>query len=79
MARPYIIHVARQAVASNVKRGTNEPTIIVRKGKLSQRVHEVSLSGRVHLRSAFKEGIKPLACGARVWIEADEVHFQTPT
>lgn len=67
-----IVHVARQAVASNVKHGTNEPAIIVRRGRKATRHHAVDLIGPVRVVSAFQCGRKPLSCGARIWIEAAE-------
>jgi hypothetical protein len=71
MTKPTIVHVARQAVASNIKHGTAEPTIIVRKGKTSSRHHAVELVGPARVVSAFDGSRKPLACGARVWIECE--------
>lgn len=62
MART-IIHVARQAIQKNLKHGTNDPTIIVRTGRKSERFHRVSINGPCEV----VEG--ELKCGARVWIE----------
>ena len=65
-----IVHVARQAVASNVKHGVRNPVIIVRRGRTSTRHQAVDLVGPVRVVSAFDGVTKPLKCGARVWIEA---------
>ena len=72
MSKRVIVHVARQAVASNVKHGRTDPTIIVRRGKTSSRHHRVKLVGDVEIVSAFDGVTKPLACGARVWMTADD-------
>lgn len=58
-----IVHVARQAIASNLKHGTNNPTIIVRRGRKSERFHSVEICGPSQMVTG------QLACGARVWLE----------
>lgn len=77
MSKPVIVHVARNAVASNVKHGRSDPAIIVRRGRKSERHHEVELVGPVRVISTFGTDRKPLACGARVWIEAADVRAVT--
>ncbi len=61
-----IIHVAKQAISCNLKNNTNDPTIIVRTGNKSSRFHNVVVKGLSEIKQAQE---KPLACGARVWIE----------
>ncbi len=58
-----IIHVARQAIQSNLKHGTDNPTIIVKERGKSIRYKEVQINGP----SKVVHG--QLSCGARVWIE----------
>lgn len=73
MPRKQIVHVARQAIASNLKHGRNDPVIIVRTGSQSVRAHEVELvtpAGEVLGRFTYSPD-KPLPCGARVWLELD--------
>lgn len=67
-----IVHVARNAVAANVKNGTAEPTIIVRRGRRATRHHAVDIVGPARVVSAFDGVIKPLPCGARVWITCSD-------
>lgn len=69
MTKKIIVHVHRQKLASNMKHSKNDPPIIVRRGKKTEYFHEVKLSGDVRVI----HGEKPLSCGARVWMEADEV------
>lgn len=69
--RKSIIHVARQAIQRNAKHGTNEPPLIVRTSGKSKRAHElvvVDENGK-ELVKIVHSPHKPLACGARVWIE----------
>lgn len=64
-----LVHVARQAIQRNLKHGTNEPAIIVRG---TGRGHKVELvdtaTGKVMGRFIYSPE-KPLACGARCWLE----------
>ncbi|UUJ74513.1 hypothetical protein [Microcystis phage Mae-Yong1326-1] len=66
---PVIVHVYRQRIARNTKHGTDDPPIIVRRGRQREYAHEVELVGRVVMKHSPHE---PLDCGARVWIEADD-------
>lgn len=61
------IHVDRQAVARNVKHGTDDPVITVKTYKENRRCHEVRIDGP----SSVVYGKKPLSCGARVWVETE--------
>lgn len=60
-----IIHVARNAIKSNIKNNTTNPTIIVRERGKSIRYNSVEILGP----SKIVEGA--LGCGARVWIETN--------
>lgn len=65
------IHVAQDAIRRNTKNGTNEPAIIVRKGRKATRHHEVDIldrEGTCVARIVYSPH-KPLPCGARLWIE----------
>lgn len=64
-----IVHVNRQTIAKNAKQGTNEPPLIIRRGRKREYAHEVELVGRARI---VHSPHKPLSCGARVWVEADE-------
>jgi hypothetical protein len=64
-----IVHVHRQRIAQNVKHCTNEPAIIIRRGRQREYAHQVRLVGEVRMVSSMAS---PLSCGARVWIEADD-------
>ena len=70
-----IIHVARNAIASNAKHGTNEPAIIHRTGRKSKRHNELELvdkaTGRVFGKFVYSPH-QPLSCGARVWLSIDD-------
>lgn len=64
-----IVHVNRQTIARNARHGTNEPPLIIRRGRKREYAHEVELVGRAKI---VHSPHKPLDCGARVWIEADD-------
>lgn len=66
MAKPTIIHVYRQRIASNLKHGTDEPVIIVREGRKRSYHHKVHIEGPCDI---VYNSEKPLSCGARCWIE----------
>lgn len=62
-----LIHVNRNTLASNKKRGENEPAVTVRTGSaVLARGHVVDVLGRSRV---VQDEEHPLACGARVWIE----------
>jgi hypothetical protein len=67
-----IVHVARQAIASNMKHGLNEPPLIIRDYRGAERHHEIHFvnpaTDEVLGRFVYSPD-KPLACGARAWIE----------
>lgn len=64
------VHINRHIIAANHKHGRTDPPIsVVKKGK-TLRAAAVDLIGpaRVIYRPE-----KPLKCGARLWIECDDV------
>lgn len=67
-----ILHVAQDAIQRNRKEGTNEPAIIIRDYKGSERAHEVAImvSGKQIGKFVYSPH-KPLSCGARLWLEVD--------
>lgn len=67
----YRVHVNSNRVRSNAKNGTSDPVITVRdqRNRILQYCHEVELGpSRVVYRPD-----DPLPCGAKVWIEAEQV------
>jgi len=71
-----IIHVNRQIIAKNLKEKKTTPPIIVRTYKGSQNCSEVEVNGKLKVVFADGKKVKPLSCGARVWIETnDEVRI----
>src|SRR3546814_11710633 len=73
-SRKRILHVAQCAIASNRKHGTNEPPIILRDYRGSERAHEVDLvvDGEVVGRFVYRPH-EPLKCGARLRSEERRV------
>lgn len=61
-----IVHVARNQIAANAKNGTNLPALIVRRGGKATRHHTVKILGPSEM---VYSPHKPLACGARCWLE----------
>lgn len=64
-----IIHVHRQVIDRNKKNGTNDPPLIIRRGRKREYAHEVKLVGEAKV---VYSPHKPLDCGARLWIEAED-------
>lgn len=64
-----VVHVNQHVIRKNGKTGEREPPITVRKGKSVARVHEAVITGPC--RVVYSPD-KPLACGAKVWIEYEE-------
>jgi hypothetical protein len=60
-----IIHVNQHVIRANAKNGTNDPVLTVKTYKENRYAHEVEIRGP----SKVVHSEKPLACGARVWIE----------
>jgi hypothetical protein len=64
------VHVNSHTIARNARHGTNDPPIAIRRGsKPAEYAHEVELVGKA--RVVYRPN-KPLSCGARMWIEADD-------
>jgi hypothetical protein len=63
-----VIHVNQHAIRRNVKNGTDEPVITVKNYKSNTYAHEVEVKGP---SKVVYSPDKPLACGARVWIETE--------
>ena len=68
-----LIHVAQDAIRRNMKTGSNDPVIIVRKGGKPERHHSVNLvvDGKTVATFQYSQD-KPLSCGARVWLQLAE-------
>jgi hypothetical protein len=62
------IHVNQLIIRANRKNGTNDPVVSVKRGRSNNYAHEVEIDGpsRVIYRPE-----KPLACGARCWVETE--------
>lgn len=60
------VTICKNTILSNLKHGTNKPTIRISKGKYgkARRQHTFTAKGRVTVRQG-----KPLPWGARVWLE----------
>ena len=64
------IHVNQIRIRQNLKYGTDEPVITVKKGKSNQYCHEVKMLGPSKV--IYGGNDKPLlSCGARVVIETE--------
>lgn len=63
-----VIHVNQHVIKSNAKNGENKPTLTVKTYKSNQYAHEVEIKGPSRV---IYSPDKPLACGARVWIETE--------
>lgn len=69
------IHVNKHKIASNLKHGTNEPVITAKTYKDNRYGHQAVIKcscGQEAAKVVYATGeIKPLSCGARVWIETE--------
>tara|TARA_R100000664_G_scaffold34053_1_gene53683 strand:- start:1911 stop:2147 length:237 start_codon:yes stop_codon:yes gene_type:complete len=63
------IHINQHKIRANKKNGTEEPVITVKTSKSNTYANEVDILGKSKL---VYSPIKPLPCGARVWIETEE-------
>ena len=63
------IHINQHKIRSNKKNNTNEPVITVKTSKSNTYASEVDILGKSKL--VYKP-LKPLPCGARVWIETED-------
>jgi hypothetical protein len=64
-----IIHVNQHKIKSNTKNKKNDPVLTVKTYKSNNYAHEVDIQGPSKI--VYSKD-KPLACGARVWIETEE-------
>lgn len=63
------IHVNRHHIAANRKDGGTRPTLTVKTVRANHRGAAVRIDGPSTIFDATLTGRRPLACGARVWIE----------
>jgi hypothetical protein len=63
-----IIHVNQFIIKHNTKHGTNLPPLTIRDYKRRVNAHEVTIEGPSKI---VHSPHKPLACGARVWVETE--------
>ena len=63
------IHVNRQRIDQNRKYGRQDPVLTVKIGRENLYGHSVEILGPSRLVNAEACGLKPLSCGARVYIE----------
>ena len=69
MSKTYI-HVNQHVLRKNLKHGTDDPVITVKRGKSNQYCHEVKMLGPSKV--VYGGNDKPLlSCGARVVIETE--------
>lgn len=61
-----IIHVNQAVIVRNRKTGANDPPLIARSYKGVKHGHNIEINGPSVI---VNRPHKPLACGARVWIE----------
>ena len=77
MDRPMktIIHVNQHVIRRNKTHDENEAPLTVRRGRTTARGHQVVIrdaSGDEVARVVYRPH-KPLSCGARVWIETENI------
>jgi len=63
-----IIHINRNIIQTNAKRGTEEPVVRVEENGKVQYCMEVDIKGPS--RMIYRPD-KPRPCGAKLWIETD--------
>jgi hypothetical protein len=63
------VHVNQHVIRANKAKGENNPPLRIIRGSRSEPAYEVTLVGKS--RVVYSPD-KPLKCGARVWIEADD-------
>ncbi len=62
------IHINQHKIRANKKHGTDEPVISIKTGKQNTYCHSVEILGPSRV---VYSPCKPLACGARVWVETE--------
>jgi hypothetical protein len=60
------IHVNQHVVRANAKTGARDPVLTVKNYKENRYAHEVEILGT---SKVIYSPDKPMACGAKVWIE----------
>ena len=63
-----IVHVNQHVIKSNSKTGDREPVLTVKTYKTNDYAHAVDILGPCRI---IYSPDKPLACGAKVWIETE--------
>jgi Tfp pilus assembly ATPase PilU len=63
------IHVHQQIVRTNVKQGTDTPSVTVQWRGKSYKARDVIVRGESRVMQRMHA---PLSCGARIWIETTE-------
>lgn len=66
------IHVNQHVIRRNKTNGESNPPLTIIRGRARERGHTVEIVGSSRI---LYRPDKPLSCGARVWIEADEAHI----
>ena len=62
------IHINQHVIRSNAKNEENNPVITVKTSKRNVYAHKVDIGGS---STVVYSPVKPLSCGAKVWIETD--------
>jgi hypothetical protein len=68
-----VIHVNQHIIKANAKTGARDPVLTCKTYKNNTKAHTVEIldtAGNVVARVVYSPD-KPLACGARVWIETE--------
>jgi hypothetical protein len=60
------IHVNQHVIRTNKRTGSNDPPLTVKSSQGNERCHDVEILGPSRVIYSPE---KPLACGARVWVE----------
>lgn len=73
------IHVNRQVIAQNNKRGESQPVLTVKTYKTNAYAHRVKLldleTGKElgeFVMASSENGVNPLSCGAKAWFQFDD-------
>lgn len=65
------IHVNQHNIRLNAKDGGDRPTITVKDYKRNRKGRSAVIHGPSTVIDSAACGVKPLSCGARVWIETE--------
>jgi hypothetical protein len=63
------LHVDRQIASRNRKLGTDDPAITVQYSKGPIKARRVTILGSSEFEQANGTDVKPLSCGARLWVK----------